>query len=176
MQTSSSELLTDDVVNEFRQRVECWHRFQPCDRDEIVISALEAFHLKSQTEQINCPLRWLLSAAKLLQRRTQRPVEKSIEEVSEWSLTSKFATVETQESLKNVVSRALRKLTPVQRESLRLHFFEGLSFGETGRLLGMCRSTVKSHVRRGIAILRKNADLHVFVGIASRQHEGEKNE
>ena len=50
--------------------------------------------------------------------------------------------------------RALRQLESVQRETLELVFYEGLSHSQIASRLNLQLGTVKSHIRRGIAKLR----------------------
>lgn len=50
--------------------------------------------------------------------------------------------------------RTLARLSPVQRETVRLTFVEGLSYAEIARATGVPLSTVKSRVRLALARLR----------------------
>lgn len=52
---------------------------------------------------------------------------------------------------------ALLTLTPAQRATIVLRFFEDQTEVETARLLGCSKSTVKVHTRRGLEKLRKLA-------------------
>ncbi len=51
--------------------------------------------------------------------------------------------------------RALEALTPEQRETLRLHFFEGYTFSEIAAQLGQSYTSVRHHHYRGLEKLRK---------------------
>ncbi|SDO62009.1 RNA polymerase, sigma-24 subunit, RpoE [Nakamurella panacisegetis] len=52
------------------------------------------------------------------------------------------------------VRSALAGLTRFQREAIELHYLDGLTYLEVGRLLGVSAGTVKSRVRSGMASLR----------------------
>jgi RNA polymerase sigma-70 factor, ECF subfamily len=62
--------------------------------------------------------------------------------------------------------QALEALTPDQRETLRLHFFEGYTFSEIAEQLGQSYTCVRHHHYRGLEKLRK----HFTVNELSRQH------
>lgn len=51
--------------------------------------------------------------------------------------------------------QALEALTPDQRETLRLHFFEGYTFSEIAEQLGQSYTCVRHHHYRGLEKLRK---------------------
>jgi len=53
------------------------------------------------------------------------------------------------------VERALAKIRPDFREIILLHYVEGLTFEEIGKIVGKPLNTVKSHHRRALNILRK---------------------
>jgi RNA polymerase sigma-70 factor, ECF subfamily len=51
--------------------------------------------------------------------------------------------------------RAFDELSPSQRETLRLHFFDGYSLAEIATMLGQCRGNIKHYYFRGLEKLRK---------------------
>jgi RNA polymerase sigma-70 factor, ECF subfamily len=51
--------------------------------------------------------------------------------------------------------RTFEKLSPNQRETLRLHFFEGYSLAEIATRLAQSRGNIKHHYFRGLERLRK---------------------
>jgi RNA polymerase sigma factor (sigma-70 family) len=55
---------------------------------------------------------------------------------------------------------ALLALTPMQRQLLALAFFKGLSHSEIVEHTGMPLGSVKTHIRRGLAELRKALESH----------------
>jgi len=61
--------------------------------------------------------------------------------------------------------QALEALTPDQRETLRLHFFEGYTFSEIAAQLGQSYTCVRHHHYRGLEKLRK----HLIGNELSRQ-------
>ncbi len=52
--------------------------------------------------------------------------------------------------------RIVEDLTPDQRETLRLHFFEGYTFTEIAEKLGQSYANVRNHHYRGLEKLRKH--------------------
>jgi RNA polymerase sigma-70 factor (ECF subfamily) len=52
--------------------------------------------------------------------------------------------------------RILKSLTDDQRETLRLHFFEGCTFGEIAEKLGQSYANVRNHHYRGVEKVRKH--------------------
>lgn len=55
----------------------------------------------------------------------------------------------------NAVAKAFDQLSTAQREMVALAFYEDLSHPEIAERTGMAIGTVKSHIRRGLAALRK---------------------
>jgi RNA polymerase sigma-70 factor, ECF subfamily len=51
--------------------------------------------------------------------------------------------------------RALEELSPNQRETLHLHFFEGYTLAEIAAKLGQSRGNIKHHYFRGLERLRR---------------------
>jgi RNA polymerase sigma-70 factor (ECF subfamily) len=56
--------------------------------------------------------------------------------------------------------KALETLTDEQRETLRLHFFEGYTFAEIAEKLNQTRTNVRHHHYRGLEKLRKQLTEH----------------
>jgi RNA polymerase sigma-70 factor (ECF subfamily) len=67
-----------------------------------------------------------------------------------------------QEALRNergaVIRAALEKLNPEQRESIRLAFFEEISYAAVAQRLGVRLGTIKARIRRGLMRLREVLD------------------
>jgi RNA polymerase sigma factor (sigma-70 family) len=57
---------------------------------------------------------------------------------------------------RNAWRRVLDSLTQEQRETLRLHFFEGYTFAEIAEKLGQTYANVRHHHYRGLEKLRKH--------------------
>ena len=53
------------------------------------------------------------------------------------------------------VRQALEELRPDQRRALELSFFDGFTHVEISERLGLPLGTVKTHIRRGLGVLRK---------------------
>jgi RNA polymerase sigma-70 factor (ECF subfamily) len=67
-----------------------------------------------------------------------------------------------------MVRRAVGRLEPVLRETIALHYFQGLSFREAGEVLGIPAGTVKSRVHRALG------DLHAFLERQEADHERQR--
>lgn len=61
-----------------------------------------------------------------------------------------YASLEAQR-----VRNALAELSPVQRECLELAYFEGYSYAQVAKLIGVPTGTVKTRIRDGMIRLRK---------------------
>lgn len=53
------------------------------------------------------------------------------------------------------LKKVMEELTADQRETLRLHFYEGYTLAEIGQKLGQCVGNVRHHYYRGLEKLRK---------------------
>lgn len=67
---------------------------------------------------------------------------------------------------KKLVDSALRELPQVQRDALRLAFFQGLTHVEVSQELSLPLGTVKSHIRRGLLLLKDALTEKLDVGEA----------
>jgi RNA polymerase sigma-70 factor (ECF subfamily) len=56
---------------------------------------------------------------------------------------------------RSVIFRAVDRLEPELRDTIHLHYYQGLSIEETGRALEIASSTVKHRVRRALDLLRR---------------------
>jgi RNA polymerase sigma-70 factor (ECF subfamily) len=56
---------------------------------------------------------------------------------------------------RNGLEQVMQALSKDQRETLRLHFFEGYTLAEIGEILGQPHGNVRNHYYRGLAQLRK---------------------
>jgi RNA polymerase sigma-70 factor (ECF subfamily) len=56
---------------------------------------------------------------------------------------------------RNGLEQVMQALSEDQRETLRLHFFEGYTLAEIGKILGQPHGNVRNHYYRGLARLRK---------------------
>ena len=56
---------------------------------------------------------------------------------------------------RNGLEQVMEALSQDQRETLRLHFFEGYTLAEIGKILGQPHGNVRNHYYRGLAQLRK---------------------
>lgn len=101
-----------------------------------------------------------LDRLRSLQRRTERvPCVGDLADLE--SLTS--ACAPTPSPLEHAllhaqalrVRQALEELRPDQRRALELSFFDGFTHVEISERLGLPLGTVKTHIRRGLGVLRK---------------------
>jgi len=68
------------------------------------------------------------------------------------------------------VRHAVTRLEPLLRETVALHYFQGLSFREAGVVLGIPAGTVKSRVHRALG------RLHALLEQQEADHEGQRAE
>jgi len=68
----------------------------------------------------------------------------------------------TQIDDRDALLRALRSITPVQREAIELAYFGGHTYSEVARQLGVAEGTAKTRLRDGLLALRR-----VFMQAAS---------
>jgi RNA polymerase sigma-70 factor, ECF subfamily len=61
---------------------------------------------------------------------------------------------------RNVCKKIVEDLTDDQRETLRLHFFEGHTFAEIAEKLGQSYANARNHYYRGLEKLRKHLPEH----------------
>ena len=96
---------------------------------------------------------WVLRVASNLaidhvRRRREEPVAASV-----------AADEEDAVSLRLALSACLRALPRRQRQAVALHYLAGLTDGEVGQALGISEGSVKTHIHRGMAALRKAAPV-----------------
>ncbi len=108
-----------------------------------------------------------LRSAGMTRRKLHAPLEEA------WSLASEADGPDEDLELsdrRKMVRAALLKLTPEQRESISIAYFQGLSHAEIAEKLGLPLGTVKTRIRQGMIALR--ALLVARNGEASRGPEG----
>ena len=69
-----------------------------------------------------------------------------------------------------VLRRAVESLDPMLRETIALHYFQGLSFREAGAVLDVPAGTVKSRVHRALGC------LHALLEEREAEHGHERTE
>ena len=65
-----------------------------------------------------------------------------------------FETGDFLPEMQSCLDRALRDIKPVQRQSIALSFYSGLTHDEIAEVQMLPVGTVKSHIRRGLLALR----------------------
>jgi RNA polymerase sigma-70 factor (ECF subfamily) len=69
---------------------------------------------------------------------------------------------------RNGLTKVLRSLSENQRETLRLHFFDGYTFAEISRKMGQPLENVRHHYYRGLNKLRRQMFGNIVA--ANRAH------
>lgn len=157
--------------------------------DRVFAVAMRVLHNEADAEEVVCDtfrqaweradrydparggvLSWLLvmgwsrSVDRLRRQRVQRleePLHPEREEVAYTSCEDDqvdhlLAAYETG----SAVREALLDLNAQQRELIGLAFLEGLTHSEIAQKTGLPMGTVKSHIRRGLEILRRQLGAH----------------
>jgi RNA polymerase sigma-70 factor (ECF subfamily) len=155
------------------------------DRDEADTATQEVFlkayrALSNSTVELDEPARWLTRVAvntcldRLRSRRwrfwKQRP-EPEDEEIIIAFTPAAGPDAEDELFARQIavrLNRALEGLSPRQRSVFTLRHFEDCSLEEIGAILGLDLGTVKVHLSRSLAKLRKELkDLYLMAGPAS---------
>lgn len=66
---------------------------------------------------------------------------------------------ETKLQNKKKLDQAMNQLSKCQREVIYLHFYEGMSYREIGKILSINRQSVRNHVYRAMQTLRSFLDI-----------------
>jgi len=102
---------------------------------------------------------WMFSIARNLvidyQRKMSKRKHVSIDEVEIADSHSVEQAVETKSEVARL-SKALKQVTPAQREVIGLRFFAGMSSFEVGKILGKSSGAVREMQRAAIETLRKH--------------------
>ena len=83
-----------------------------------------------------------------------------------YAYTSPVACIEDQAALRISLSQALLTLSPRQRETVALHYLADLSHEDVAATLGISVNSVKKHLQRGLAALRRTIEEGRFVADA----------
>lgn len=136
-------------------------RFGP-SKDQLADLVQQTFlqlHRARNDFRADCELRpWLMTIAFNLAReqlrRTRRRPEAAIDTAPEIMLSGQPVGQHLFETRRDL-SLALEQLPSDQREVVRLHFVEELSFDEIGEKVGASTGAVRVRAHRGYAALRK---------------------
>ena len=136
-------------------------RFRP-SQDQLADLVQQTFlqlHRARHDFRADCELRpWLMTIAFNLAReqlrRARRRPEAELDAAAEIRLAQKPEGQQRFE-LRRDLSRALQQLPGDQREVVRLHFVEELSFEEIGEKVGASTGAVRVRAHRGYSALRK---------------------
>jgi RNA polymerase sigma-70 factor (ECF subfamily) len=127
---------------------------------DVFLRALQSIDsYRGRAEQMRA---WLFKIARNLVvdylRKTSKRKAVSLEDVE---IRDRVSTEEALEAKLEVerLSKALKQLTPAQREVIGLRFFAGLSSAEVGKILGKSSGAVREMQRAAIETLRKQMDI-----------------
>ncbi|RLE23359.1 MAG: RNA polymerase subunit sigma-24 [Actinobacteria bacterium] len=102
---------------------------------------------------------WLLTIARnqfFQQARVGRPEITALDELPDRKDDAPAAEIRlVRDERDRNVRRAVSRLEPALRETIALHYFQGLSFRETGVVMGIPAGTVKSRVHRALGRLQQ---------------------
>jgi RNA polymerase sigma-70 factor (ECF subfamily) len=120
-----------------------------CGDREITNDAVaESFaQVLARGEAIHAPLRWLWRSAFRIAAGELKARTRAV-------MPAGDATYEAPEPLIDVL-RALRRLSPNQREAVILHDYADLSTAEVARIMGIGQATVRVHVSQARRRLRR---------------------
>jgi RNA polymerase sigma-70 factor (ECF subfamily) len=115
---------------------------------------------------------WLLTIARneFFQRmRGHRPETTALADLPERTDDAPGAEITlVRDERDRMVRRAVARLEPTLREAIALHYFQGLSFRESGAVIGIPAGTVKSRVHRALGA------LHALLEQQEADHEPER--
>ena len=128
------------------------------DVEDVLQQTFLQLHRARKDYQPNRPLRpWLLTIAfnvkrQLFRSRSRKPTE-SIDDNTAADIAGSAAPATGPDSLG--VRQALLQLPELQRDTIVLHYFEGLSFSEVSQITGGTVSAAKVRAHRGYQRLRE---------------------
>ena len=123
---------------------------------EVFLRALRSLgSYRSQSERMRA---WLFRIAhNLVVDHLRKMSKRRGESLDGMEIPDEFCLEEVVErnSQIEILSRALERLTPAQREVIGLRFFAGLSSAEVGTILGKSGGAVREMQRAGLVTLRR---------------------
>ena len=180
-------MITTWERDEFVRKIQAWKCLGVEEQDNVISKALERYLLASQSEVISMPVRWLLSAAKLIKHEVHRERQKRNEKfaafveprsldrhkngvpfVRDRVATQDALTIEGATRCELACQQVLDALSPMEREIVELCGIQGIQPAEASRLLSLGRSTTKSRWERLRAKLFLNATLQEAVSCERR--------
>lgn len=126
---------------------------------DVFLKALQSINsYRGRTEQMRG---WLFKIAHNLVvdyiRKMSKRKDVSLSDVEIRDRVSTEEAVEARLEVKNL-SKALKQLTPAQRQVIGLRFFAGLSSAEVGKAVGKRSGAVREMQRAAVETLRKQMD------------------
>src|ERR1700722_1180882 len=137
------------------------------EAEDLIQDLFLFIHLKSAIfdSSKSCARSWIVQMAyhRAISRRrylvtrqfySHREVEGIAEQVVGTATTENDYSAEAVLG-RNGLEQVMEALSQDQRETLRLHFFEGYTLAEIGKILGQPHGNVRNHYYRGLTQLRK---------------------
>ncbi|MEV6674372.1 SigE family RNA polymerase sigma factor [Streptomyces sp. NPDC051162] len=133
----------------------------PCDAEDLLQTALTKTYLAWERIEDHRALDGYVRRA-LVNTRTSQWRKRKVEEFPYEELPERESAAldpAEQQSLHDVMWRAVRRLPDRQRAMVVLRYYEDLTEVQTAELLGVSVGTVKSAVSRALGKLREDPDL-----------------
>ncbi|MFI1799699.1 SigE family RNA polymerase sigma factor [Streptomyces sp. NPDC020379] len=133
----------------------------PCDAEDLLQTALTKTYLAWERIEDHRALDGYVRRA-LVNTRTSQWRKRKVEEFPYEELPERESTAldpAEQQSLHDVMWRAVRRLPDRQRAMVVLRYYEDLTEVQTAELLGVSVGTVKSAVSRALGKLREDPEL-----------------
>lgn len=132
--------------------------FSPYMVEEVVQDALFSFYRSiSNVDTTKTISTYLFSIAKYAAIDRLRKEKKTVrlEDIEVAYEDESFYEQLTQQEHAQKIQRALQKIPPIQQRSIRLYFFDELSYEEISRTLKVPINTVRTNLRRAKAALKR---------------------
>lgn len=130
-------LLAEDVAQD--TFVAFWRRTEPIDAS------------RGTTRALLCSIARNKAIDLVRREETRRRMQQSESDFVVPTAPSESSRIDDRDEL----SRALAKITPVQRQAIELAYFGGRTYSEVARELGLAEGTAKTRLRDGLTALRR---------------------
>lgn len=169
-ETKPAKVAIDNLYEQYYDRIVRYIFVRISDQNEaenlggdVFLRALQSLDsYRGGTEQMRA---WLFKIAHNLVVDYVRKMSKrrniSIDSTSEMEIPDRLSIEKAVETKLEVerLSKALKQLTPAQREVIGLRFFTGLSSDEVGKAMGKSSGAVREMQRAAVETLRKQMNV-----------------